>query len=80
MESRRDGHQPGGGWCSRTKRHQAMVAAESGTEATEPQGAAEPGSKRMTGLSPEAWERFGKLAVALLEAVSKLIDAISKLH
>jgi hypothetical protein len=58
-------------------------AAEPGTTATEPERTLEPSStsrKRMTGLSPERLERFGRLGVALLEAIAKLIDAISRLH
>jgi hypothetical protein len=37
-------------------------------------------ARTKTGLSPEAWDRIGRLAVALLDAVAKLIDSISKLH
>ena len=57
--------------------------AEPGTTALQPEGAAEPSgtsSNRVTGLSPERLERFGKLAVALLGAVAKLLDAVSRLH
>jgi hypothetical protein len=57
--------------------------AEPGKTAPNPKGAPEPGStssNRLTGLSPECLEMFGKLGVALVEAAAKLIDAISRLH
>jgi hypothetical protein len=55
-------------------------AGEPGTTAPEPAGATRPSRNRMTGLSPERLETLGRLGVALLEAITKLIDAIGKLH
>lgn len=50
-------------------------------EATKPseKEAETPSSRSKPGLSPEAWEKVGKLVPAVLDAAAKLIDAISKL-
>ena len=83
MTRNRHGHQPGKARRCR-KRGSPRKGNPPRKAAKPPEKEAETPSSTSSarskpGLSPEAWEKVGRLAPVVLDAVAKLIDAISKL-